>query len=101
MMRKDKKINKQPPLPKNIPQTSNQTSFSNITSSILEGMSFGTGSAIGHNIVNNVSNYFKYNQPSCEEFLQKFENCKNNYGSTNSIDNCSDIINDYFKYIKL
>ncbi len=96
----EKKVEKNPP-----PPSSNQTQsiFSNVTSTILEGMSFGTGSAIAHNAVNKISSYiFSENkQQNCEDFLLKFENCKNSYGNSyensNKIDNCSEIFTEYEK----
>ncbi len=92
--RKDDKVPaKTPPAPsKNNSPVIQSKTFSNITNSIIEGMSFGTGSAIGHNIVNKISNYLwtENKENNCEEFLKKFENCKNNYG------NCEDIFNQYY-----
>lgn len=82
-----------PPAKKTISKNSDtlQSTFSNITNSVIEGMSFGTGSAIGHTIVNKVSNYLwtENKKNNCEEFLKKFEYCKNNYHT------CEDIFNQY------
>lgn len=91
MKQSDKAPRKTPPAPSKNNSPVIQSTFSNITNSIIEGMSFGTGSAIGHNIVNKISNYLRTEnkENNCEEFLKKFENCKNNYG------NCEDIFNQY------
>jgi hypothetical protein len=83
-----------PPAKKTISKNNSvtlQSTFSNITNSIIEGMSFGTGSAIGHTFVNKVSNYLltENKKPNCEEFLKKFEYCKNNH------DTCEDLFNQY------
>ena len=96
----EKKVENKP-----LPSSSNKTQsiFSNVTSTILEGMSFGTGSAIGHTVVNKISSYFssENKRQNCEDFLLKFENCKNNYGNTNNTDNCSEIFTQYEKCRKM
>jgi len=83
-----------PPAKKTISKNNSETiqsNFSNMTNSLVEGMSFGMGSAFGNTFINKVSNYLwtENKQNKCEEFLKKFEYCKNNYH------NCEDIFNQY------
>lgn len=53
------------------------TSTSNITSSLVEGITFGIGSSVGHNIINSISGYFsKSNKPDCSEILKKLNECR-------------------------
>jgi len=75
-----------------------------LTSSILEGISFGAGSSIGHNIINKLSWYFttekneKNEKINCEDFFKKFEDCKKNYGNFKkewNTDACIDILTEY------
>ncbi len=96
---KVKKNQNKPPPPSSKNSNQTQSIFSSVTSTILEGMSFGTGSAIAHNAVNKISSYFssENKQQKCEDFLLKFENCKNSYGNTNNTDNCSEIFTEYEK----
>jgi hypothetical protein len=90
---------KNPPAKKTIHSTSQHSP--NITSSILDGISFGAGSSIGHNIINKISSHFSDNEKTeskCEDFLKKIEDCKNNYGNFKqelSNDVCLDLLKEY------
>jgi hypothetical protein len=98
---------KNPPPAKKSDKNKNQNINNNVNSSsvlgsLIDGVTFGAGSSIGHGIVNKVSSYFssdKYettDKPkNCDEIIKKFEECKNNYDI--DMNKCSEILSIYEK----
>jgi hypothetical protein len=83
----------------------NKTPLSSTTSngllgSLIDGVTFGAGSSIGHGIVNKFSSYFQSDKKeSCSEILKKFEECKNSYNT--NVDICEKILVEYEQCQKL
>lgn len=70
----------------------NTTVNNNIVGSLIDGITFGAGSSIGHSIVNKMSSYFSHsNDNNCSELLKKLEECK----KINS--DCSELLSEYEK----
>jgi hypothetical protein len=81
------------------PTNQSSTSMFNILS---EGITFGIGSSIGHNIVNKFSSFFSSSSSpnNCDELLRKINECKNNYGIAKESwmnDACFDIYEEFIK----
>ena len=85
---------------KNPPPAKIATTQSNgIASTLIDGITFGVGSSIGHSMINKISGLFS-SEDKCSEILNNLNECKNNYGnkeSWNNNDSCMDIFLDYEK----
>jgi len=92
------------PIKRKIPppvKPTNQSS-SNMFNILSEGITFGIGSSIGHNIINKFASIFSSSSPNnCDELLRKINECKkNNYGidkDTWMNDACFDIYEEFIK----
>ena len=90
-------------------KTSTQSiSGGGITSTLIDGITFGAGSSIGHSMVNKISGLFSSEnnnkKEDCSEILYNFNECKKNYGNVKESwnkDACMDIFLDYEKCKKI
>jgi hypothetical protein len=83
-----------PPPPSKI-----KTQSSGISSTLIDGITFGAGSAIGHSMINKISGLFS-SEDKCSKILNSFNDCKKNYGNNKELlnnDACMDIFSDYEK----
>ena len=75
-----RKVKKNIPPPAKSHKT--QSFPSNITSTVVEGMSFGVGSSIGHRLVDIIFSSSKQNEPKqvnyCEKEINTFKECMQN-----------------------
>jgi hypothetical protein len=85
-----------------IPQSN--SSGGGIASTLIDGITFGAGSSIGHSIINKISGLFSSEDSNkkddCSEILHNFNECKKNYGNVKESwnnDACMDIFLDYEK----
>ena len=69
-----------------------------IASTLIDGITFGAGSSIGHSMINKISGIFS-SEDKCTEILHNFNECKKNYRNKESWNNdaCTDIFLDYEK----
>jgi ethanolamine ammonia-lyase large subunit len=69
-----------------------------IASTLIDGITFGAGSSIGHSIINKISGLFS-SEDKCSKILDNFNECKKNYGNKDSWNNddCMNIFLDYEK----
>jgi hypothetical protein len=79
-----------------------------IASTLVDGITFGAGSSIGHSIINKISGLFSIEnnnkKQDCSEILNNFNECKKNYGNVKESwnkDACMDIFEDYEKCKKI
>ncbi len=74
----------------------NNVNNNSMLGSLIDGVTFGAGSSIGHGIINKVSSYFSNDKKeNCSGLYKKFEECKNDYNlDTNK---CSEILLEYEK----
>jgi len=75
------------------PAKTTQSNSSGIASTLIDGITFGAGSSIGHSMINKISGLFS-EKDKCSEILHNFNECKKN--SWNN-DACMDIFSDYEK----
>lgn len=68
-----------------------------IASTLIDGITFGAGSSIGHSMINKISGLFSSEKDKCSEILHNFNECKKNYGNSWNNDACMDIFSDYEK----
>ena len=100
---------KNPPPAKISKKTSTQSSSGEgIASTLIDGITFGAGSSIGHSIINKISGVFldeKNNKKQdCSEILHNFKECNKNYDNFKESwnkDACMDIFLDYEKCKKI
>ena len=81
---------------KNPPPVKIKTQSNGIASTLIDGITFGAGSSIGHSMINKISGLFS-SEDKCSEILHNFNECKKNYGNKESNDACMDIFLDYEK----
>ena len=67
-----------------------------IASTLIDGITFGVGSSIGHSMINKISGIFS-SEDKCSKILDNFNECKKNYGNSGNNDDCMDIFSDYEK----
>jgi len=86
-----------PPPPKRVPPTpinKQPSMLSNIGTTIVEGMAFGTGSSVAHNVINGLFGNSSNNKERtkneeynpCDVDLKMFNECLQN---NNDVNNCS------------
>jgi len=80
------------------PAKTTQSNGNGIASTLIDGITFGAGSSIGHSIINKISGLFS-SEDKCSKILDKFNECKKNYGNNDAWNNdaCMDIFLDYEK----
>jgi len=81
---------------KNPPPPAKTTQSNGIASTLIDGITFGAGSSIGHSMINKISGIFS-SEDKCSKILDNFNVCKKNYGNSGNNDNCMDIFLDYEK----
>jgi len=80
------------------PPPAKTTQSNGITSTLIDGITFGAGSSIGHSMINKISGLFSSeNKDKCSEILHNFNECKKNYGNSLNNNDCMDIFLDYEK----
>ena len=85
-------------------KTQSNSNGNGIASTLIDGITFGAGSSIGHSMINKISGLFSSEDSSkknkCSEILHNFNECKKNYGNVKESwnnDACMDIFLDYEK----
>lgn len=81
------------------PSSKIKTQSSGIASTLIDGITFGAGSSIGHSMINKISGLFS-SEDKCSEILHNFNECKKNYGNNKESwnnDACMEILSDYEK----
>ena len=73
------------------PPPAAKTQSNGITSTLIDGITFGAGSSIGHSIINKISGLFS-SEDKCSKILHNFNECKKNYNN-----DCMDIFLEYEK----
>jgi hypothetical protein len=82
------------------PAVKTQSNGNGIASTLIDGITFGAGSSIGHSIINKISGLFSSEDDKCSKILDNFNDCKKNYGNNKESwnnDACMDIFLDYEK----
>jgi len=77
-----------------------QSNSNGIASTLIDGITFGAGSSIGHSMIKISGIFSSENKDKCSEILHNFNDCKKNYGNSGNNDDCMDIFSDYEKKCK-
>jgi hypothetical protein len=78
------------------PALKTQSNGNGIASTLIDGITFGAGSSIGHSIINKISGLFS-SEDKCSKILDNFNDCKKNYGNDDAWIHCMDVFLEYEK----